>query len=203
MELKPSRADIRRAVAALVARNRVDVRRDDADLPPDVRDLYRTLLEAASAPARHQTKRSGVAFLGPPVREPVGDEQDAIAAQRLEIESLRLELVRRRGYSEALQTQLDVREASDVELREVIHGLEEQLLERDEEIAALRREIEWRIQTEDSLRRGEESLRGAVKALEEKVAVIAAIEQTRLWRLGQRYWWLKQSIRQTLKRGRS
>jgi hypothetical protein len=203
MELKPSRADIRRAVAALVARNRVDVRRDDADLPPDVRDLYRTLLEAASAPARHQTKRSGVAFLGPPVREPVGDLQDAIAAQRLEIESLRLELVRRRGYSEALQTQLDVREASDVELRQVIHGLEEQLLERDEEIAALRREIEWRIQTEDSLRRAEESLRGAVKALEEKVAVIAAIEQTRLWRLGQRYWWLKQSIRQTLKRGRS
>jgi hypothetical protein len=77
VELKPSRADIRRAVAALVARNRVDVRREDTELPPDVRDLYRRLLEAASAPAaRHQTKRRSVAFLGPPVRAPVGDQQD-------------------------------------------------------------------------------------------------------------------------------
>jgi len=190
VELEPSRADIRRAVAALIARNRVDVRRDDTELPPDVRDLYRTLLEAASAPAaRHQMKRSSVAFLGPPVREPVGDQRDATAAQRLEIESLRLELERRRGYSEALQTQLDVQTASDAELRDVIRGLEEQLLERDEEIAALRR--------------GEDSLRRLVEAQQEKFSAIAAVEQTRLWRLGRRYWWLKQSIRQTLMRGRS
>jgi hypothetical protein len=196
--LKPSRAAIRRAVATLVTRSGDDGRSDDTELPSDVRDLHRTLLEAASAPARGQAKPSGVAPVAAAEREATGGLRDAIAAQRLELEYLRLELVRRRGYLEALQTQLDVRAASDVELRQVIQSLEEQLLERDEEIAALRREIEWRMQTEDSLRRGEEWLRRAVKALEEKVA---AVEQTRLWRLGQRYWSLKQSIRQALKRG--
>jgi hypothetical protein len=191
--LKPSRAEIRRAVATLVTRGGDDVRGDDAELPSDVRDLYRTLLEAASASARGQAKPSGVATVAAAEREATEDLRDAIAAQRLELEYLRLELARRRGYLDALHIQLDVRAASDVELRQVIQGLEEQLLERDEEIAALRAETEWRMQTEDSLGR-------AVDALEEKVA---AVEPTRLWRLGQRYWSLKQSIRQALKRGRS
>jgi hypothetical protein len=193
--LRPSRAQIRRAAATLVTRNGGDIRSDDTELPSDVRDLYQTLLEAASAPARGQAKPSA----GTPVsaeREAPGDLRDAIAAQRLELEHLRLELARRRGYSEALQAQLDVRAASEVELREVTHGFEGQLLERDEEIAALRREIEWRIETEDSLRR-------AVTTLEERVAAVASVEQTRLWRLGQHYWSLKQSIRRTLERGRS
>ena len=191
--LKPSRAEIRRAVATLVTRGGDDVRGDDAELPSDVRDLYRTLLEAASASARGQAKPSGVATVAAAEREATEDLRDAIAAQRLELEYLRLELARRRGYLDALHIQLDVRAASDVELRQVIQGLEEQLLERDEEIAALRAETEWRMQTEDSLGR-------AVDALEEKVA---AVEPTRLWRLGQRYWSLKRSIRQALKRGRS
>ena len=191
--LKPSKAEIRRAVATLVTRSGDDVRSDDTELPSDVRDLYRTLLEAASASARGQAKPSGVAPVAAAEQEATGDLRDAIAAQRLELEYLRLELVRRRGHLDALHIQLDVRAASDFELRQVIQGLEEQLLERDEEIAALRAEIEWRMQTENSLGR-------AVDALEEKVA---AVEPTRLWRLGQRYWSLKQSIRQALRRGRS
>jgi hypothetical protein len=191
--LKPSRAEIRRAVATLVTRSGDDVRSDDTELPSDVRGLYRTLLEAASAPARGQAKPSGVAPVAAAEREATEDLRDAIAAQRLELEYLRLELVRRRGYLEALQSQLDGRAASDVDLRQVIHSLEEQLLERVEEIAALRKELEWRIQTEDSLRR-------TIDALEKK---FAAVEPRRLWRLGQRYWSLKQSMRKALKRGRS
>jgi len=70
------------------------------------------------------------------------------------------------------------------------HDLEEQLMNRDEEIATLR---EHRLHAEDSLRR-------AVDALEEK---LNAVEPTLLWRLGLRYWSLKQLIRETLRRGSS
>jgi predicted nucleic acid-binding Zn-ribbon protein len=113
-----------------------------------------------------------------------------VAAQRVELENLRLELIRKRGYLEALQAQLDVRTSSDLDLGQVIYSLEKQLLERDEEIAALR---EQRIDAETHLR-------AAIDGLEEKLARLAGVQSTRLWRLGQQYWALKRSVRRALKR---
>ena len=185
--LRPSRSQIRRAAASLNGRSPNERLREDPALPPDVRELYGTLLKAAASHGQAKATESAVAIAE---EETAADLGEGDAAQRLELEHLRLELARRLGHAEALQTQLDARAAADVDLSQVIHELEKQLLERDEEIATLR---EHRLHAEDSLRR-------AVEALEEKLNVV---EPTLLWRLGLRYWSLKQLIRQSLQRGAS
>jgi hypothetical protein len=191
--LRPSRTQIRRATATLIAQAGRDATRGDAELPSDVRDLYRTLLEAAGTA---RAARSGVGVAAP---TPNGHEASAadleatLEAQRRELEDVRLELVRQRGFAEALQGQLDVEAASEAELRRVLQSLEQQLVERDEEIATLRENHDRRLHAEDALRR-------AVAELEEKLAVV---EPTRLWRLGTKYWSLKRVVRRTLARGRS
>lgn len=185
--LSPSRAELKRAVSALAARYGGELPSESLELPPDIDDLYRTLLEAASSSRRASkpaATRSTTSARGGPT---ASDLRDVVAAQRVELENLRLELVRKRGYLEALQAQLDVRTSSDLDLGQVIFSLEKQLLERDEEIASLR---EQRLNAEDHLRR-------AIDALEEE---LAEVESTRLWRLGKQYWALKRSVRLALRR---
>jgi predicted RNase H-like nuclease (RuvC/YqgF family) len=184
--LSPSRAEIKRAVSALAARDGRELPSEPLELPPDIDDLYRTLLEAASSSRRASkpaATRSTTTAIGGPT---ASDLRDVVAAQRVELENLRLELIRKRGYLEALQAQLDVRTSSDLDLGQVIFNLEKQLLERDEEIATLREQLD----AEDHLRR-------AIDALEEE---LAEVESTRLWRLGKQYWALKRSVRLALRR---
>jgi hypothetical protein len=190
--LRPSRGEIRRAVASLARRGREEAHAEEKELPPDVHGLYRTLLEAAA------TRSRAVPALSAPTPAPAAesgeaDEQVALAAQRRELEHLRLELARRRGHVEELQAQLDLRAAAERDLPVVIHNLEEQLRERDEEIAVLRENIDRRLHAEDSLKR-------AVDELEQE---LTTVESTRLWRAGKRYWSLKKSIRQALGRERT
>ncbi len=185
--LRPSRSQIRRATASLNGHSATERPSEDPALPPDVRELYGTLLQGAASHGQAKATETAFAIAE---EETAAGLWEANAAQRLELEHLRLELARRLGHAEALQTQLDARAAGDVDLTHVIHELEEQLLERDEEIATLR---EHRLHAEDSLRR-------AVEALEEK---LNAVEPTLLWRLGLRYWSLKQLIRESLRRGSS
>lgn len=187
--LTPSRAEIKRAVAALTACDGGEMPSDSLELPPDIDDLYRTLREAGSSSrgnGKPATSATTTARRGPPA----SDLGDVVGAQRVELENLRLELIRKRGYLEALQAQLDVRTASDLDLGQVIHGLEKQLLERDEEIATLRANHERRDHTEIYLQR-------AIDALEEH---LAEMKSTRLWHVGQQYWSLKRSVRRTLRR---
>jgi hypothetical protein len=185
--LSPSRAEIKRAVATLAASDGGEMPSDSVALPPEIDDLYRTLLEAASSsrgagrPAATRSTTAGRRELTS------SDLGDVVAAQRIELENLRLELIRKRGYLEALQAQLDVRTSSDLDLGQVIYSLEKQLLERDEELATLR---------EQSLE-AEQYFRRTIDAFEERLAVV---ESTRLWRLGQRYWAFKHSVRRALHR---
>jgi septal ring factor EnvC (AmiA/AmiB activator) len=136
---------------------------------------------------------------------------DTLAAQRDELEQLHLELERRAGRIKVLETQLKVRSRWDEDLRQVAENLDAQLLARDKELLArdeeiaelrraedyLRKELAWRQQNEESLRRTEEYLSQVVESLQER---IAAIEGTRLWRVGQRYWSLKAGVRTALRR---
>lgn len=137
---------------------------------------------------------------------------DTLAAQRHELEQLRLELERGAGRIKVLETQLKVRSRWDEDLRQVAENLDARLLERDKQIAELRRvedylreELAWRRENEESLRRTEESLRQGENYLNEVVdslqQQIAAIEGTRLWRVGTRYWSLKAGVRRALRRG--
>jgi chromosome segregation ATPase len=142
----------------------------------------------------------------------VYDLRQALAAQERELEYLRLELARRSGHIDALETQLKVRSRWDEDLRQVAENLDAQLLARDDEIAELRRieetlreELEWRRETEQSLRETEQYLRQTEEVLQHDVESlhqqIAAIESTRLWRVGQRYWSLKAFVRRAIRRG--
>jgi chromosome segregation ATPase len=120
-------------------------------------------------------------------------------AQQSELEHLRLELARAQGQIEELRTQLEVHSLEPTELREVVQNLEQQLVERDEELERLRKTIRegdaWRREmeemqqaqqeTEESLRRGTEALR----------TELDQFKSTRLWRVGQRYWAAKARLR--------
>ncbi|MEK6274445.1 MAG: sulfotransferase [Actinomycetota bacterium] len=203
--LEVSRAEIARGVARLDFGG-APPDHDDAGLTPDVEELYdRLLMEAQSTPQTLRPRPNGQGTLpgAEERRETADDLRQAVQSQRRELEHLRMELARRRGYMQALQVQLDVGAAMNYDLPQVIQNLEEQLLERDEELATereerrraeatMRAEIEWRRETEESLARG-------IEGLEQRSA---ALESTRLVRWGRRYWSLKQSIREGLRRGR-
>jgi chromosome segregation ATPase len=133
------------------------------------------------------------------------DLRETVASQKRELEQLRLELARREGHIDALETQLKVRSRWDEDLRQTAENLDGQLLERDEEIAELRRkehtlreELEWRRETEKSLRETEERLLRDIEHLQGR---LAAVETTRLWRLGQRYWGVKAAARRVFRGG--
>jgi chromosome segregation ATPase len=133
------------------------------------------------------------------------DHRETLATQQRELEELRLEVARREGHIDALEAQLKVRSRWDEDLRQTAENLDGQLLERDNEIAELRRmeqslreEVEWRREIEKSLREEVEWRRETEESLERR---LAAIETTRLWRVGQRYWLLKDTVRRALRRG--
>jgi hypothetical protein len=190
--LDASRMGIDRVVASLTPSGGPGhVVSADSELPPDIHDLFQTLLEAAASSPSRVKARSG-SRVAAEDEGSAADLREAVATQRLELDHLRLELARRRGRLEAIQVQLDVRARSEDELRQVTQGLEEQLFERDDEIASLREDLVRRLDAEDCLQR-------AVDALEERLAVV---EPTRLWRLGQRYWSLKRSIKGVLGGGK-
>lgn len=139
------------------------------------------------------------------------DLRETLAAQQSELEQLRLELERREGHIDALEAQLKVRSRWDEDLRQTAENLDAQLLhrdtqllERDKEIAELRRiqqylrdELKWRRENEESLRQTEESLGRDIDDLQRR---LATIEATRVWRLGQRYWLLKDAVRKAVGR---
>jgi len=126
-------------------------------------------------------------------------------------EQLRRELARREGRIKALEAELKVRTRWDGDLRLTAENLDARLLRRDREIAArddeiaeLRRiqhalleELDWRRKNEESLRATERRLGQDIAHLQGR---LAAIEQTRLWRLGQRYWAFKDAVRRRLPR---
>ena len=114
----------------------------------------------------------------------------------LEVEHLRLELARARGQIESLQTQVEVHAVEPDDLREVAANLEQQLLERDEELERLRRLLlegdTWRRETEGVR---QETERVQAEAIESLQAELAEIRSTRLYRTGLRYWALKARLR--------
>ncbi len=123
--------------------------------------------------------------------ETVGESEwllQRLEDQRRELARLRLELARKTGYAEALQAQIDVRTFWDEDLRTTLDDLQKQLLERDQEIEALRGENEWRRGTEAALRAEVEWRRQVVEDLQEN---LRQLEATRSWRWSQRYWRLK------------
>jgi chromosome segregation ATPase len=132
------------------------------------------------------------------------DLRETLIKKQSEFEQLRIELARREGHIDALEAQLKVRLRWDEDLRQTAENLDAQLLERDQEIAELRRieqslreEVKWRRETEESLR---ESLRQTEEALGGVTDRLQTVETTRLWRWGQRYWHLKAAVRRALRR---
>jgi hypothetical protein len=203
--LEVSRAEVARGVARLDFSG-APSGHADAGLTPEVEELYDRLLMEAQSTAQALRPRPNLQGILPATeerREGGDDLRQAVQSQRRELEHLRTELARRRGYMQALQAQLDAGAALNYDLPQVIQNLEEQLLERDEELATeredrrhaeatMRAEIESRLETEESLRR----------RIEDLEQMFAALESTRLLRWGRRYWALKQSIRQGLRRNR-
>lgn len=121
-----------------------------------------------------------------------------------ELEQLQQEIARLRGYIEALQTQLKVESLRSDERRVTIELLSGQLLERDEEIATLRDECAWRRSTDESAQNEVQAAQNEIRWLRNQLDDLrhedAVIKETRLWRLGQRYWSLKKRTSGMLRR---
>jgi hypothetical protein len=120
-------------------------------------------------------------------------------AQQRELERLRLELARAEGHIDELRTQLEVNSVEPTQLREIVLNLEQQLVERDEELENVRKLLRegdaWRRETEASRRETEESLMRGIASLRQELDLI---KSTRLWRAGERYWALKERLRRGL-----
>ena len=120
--------------------------------------------------------------------------------RQTELDELRLELERAQGHIEELRTQLEVHSLEPTQLREVVLNLEQQLIERDEELEKHRgviREAEaWRQEMESLSRETEEELR---RGIAEVRAELELIRSTRLWRAGERYRALKERLRRVLR----
>jgi hypothetical protein len=194
--LDSSRVAIARAAAGLkLPTNTVDVA--DGTFPRRLRDLHDRLREAAKSPLPDAPAPGSQ-----PSRR--GDLSEPLEAQRRELEHLRLELARARGHIDALRAELEVRSLEPADLRDVALGLEQQLVERDEELERFRQAVRegdaWRREMEAVERRTEAARREAeewVDALREELELL---KSTRLWSLGHRYWTLKERLRQMLGR---
>ena len=173
----------------------------DDELPRGLHDLYERLLEAAKSPVPEAQPMQGA---------PPGGHSDLPApleAQRRELEHLRLELARTRGYIEALRAEVEVRSQEPADLREVALNLEQQLVERDEELERLRTVIRegdaWKREMEAVQHETDQTLARAVEEVEVLRTELGLIKSTRLWSAGQQYWALKERLRQALRRGSS
>ena len=157
-------------------------------LPVRVQDLYERLREAAKAPApeARPAKRS------PAVRV---DLPKALEAQRGELEHLRLELAGARGHIDALRTQVEVRSLEPSDLRDVIRNLEQQLVERDEQVEKLHTAL---LESHASRREAEAALTRGIEDLERELEFI---KSTRLWSAWKRYWAVKARLRRLFRRG--
>jgi uncharacterized coiled-coil DUF342 family protein len=117
--------------------------------------------------------------------------------ERDELELLRSEVARLGGYAEALQAQLDRAESRLDEQRALVENLSAQLLERDEEISKLREEGDWRRGTEEELRAELAWRRETAEALGRE---LETMKETRMWRLGESYWSLKERAAKAFRR---
>jgi hypothetical protein len=105
-------------------------------------------------------------------------ERTVITEQKLEIANLRRELERAKGRIADLLSQVDAHAGWQRERDEFVTSFEGQLLDRDVELKRAYDENEWRRGTESALR-----------------AQLESMQQTRLWRLGTRYWALRDRVR--------
>jgi hypothetical protein len=122
-------------------------------------------------------------------------ERTVIMEQKLEIANLRRELERAKGRIADLRAQVEAHAGWHRERDEFVTGFEEVLLDRDVELKRAYDENEWRRGTESALRKENEWLQEARAQLE-------SMQQTRLWRLGERYWALRDRVRGSVRRQR-
>jgi hypothetical protein len=178
LHLSPSSTDLRHAVGTIegVAGNEA---RSEEELPAEVERLYARLLAATT-------------------RKPQSDG-GSIREQKLEIAHLRRELERATGRIEDLRLQVEAHAGWQRERDDLLANLEEQLLERDEDLKRTLAENEWRRGIEKALREENEWLRGNEQHAREQ---LEAVQHTRLWRLGTGYWSLKARARGALRRSR-
>jgi hypothetical protein len=176
LHLSPSDVDLRDASAAIEGLAG-SAALPEQEVPPEIRGLYARLLD----------KRDQV------------DRPASIAEQKLEIAHLRRELERAKGEIEGLRAQAEAHAGWQRERDELLANLEEQLLERDEDLKRAWEENEWRRGNESGLR--EENVWLNEKE-EEARRQLESMQQTRLWRLGASYWSLKDRVRGGFRRSR-
>jgi hypothetical protein len=174
LHLSPSAADLRDATAA-VEDLPADGSATAADLPEDVARLYTQLIAA------NERQRA----------------PSATTQQKLELAHLRRELQRAKGRIDDLRVQVEAHAGWQRERDELLANLEQQLLERDEELKRAWKENEWRRGVESALREENEWLR---QNEQEARGQLESMRETRLWRLGASYWSLKDRLRDALRR---
>lgn len=171
LHLSPSHANLTDAAAVVAAAGSAVP--SGHEVPPEVRGLYARLLDRAD----HV------------------DRPASIAEQKLEIAHLRRELERARGGIEDLRAQVEAHAGWQRERDDLLANLEQQLLERDEDLKRAREENEWRRGKESALREENEWLREIRSQFE-------SMQQTHLWRLGAGYWSFRDRVREALRRSR-
>lgn len=176
LQLSPSPADVRHALGTIKGLAGSGVRAEK-ELPAEVRLLYARLLEASTS---HHLGRAG-----------------SIPEQKLEIAHLRRELERSKGRIEDLRAQIEAHAGWQRERDELLANLEQQLLERDEELKQSWDENQWRRGMESALREENEWL---CEKEGEARRQLESMRETRLWRLGTSYWSLKDRLRNRRRR---
>jgi hypothetical protein len=178
LHLSPSPAELRHAIGTIdgVAGNGT---LSEGDVPAEVEQLYARLLAATT---RERPSDAG-----------------SIREQKLEIAHLRRELERAKGRIEDLRAQVEAHAGWERERDELLANLEEQLLERDEDLKRTFEENEWRRGIETALREENEWRRGNEEHARQQ---LEAFQHTRLWQMGTRYWSLKARVRGALRRPR-
>ena len=202
LHLSSSSEELRRA-ARLVERDWSGSGASDTGAGEEARRLYSRLL--AKGTGRMSGDRRG---------EAAGrNADDPLVQQKREIAHLRRELERSRGRADVLQQQLESQAGWENEREELLATLEVQLAKRDEELQRAWQENEWRQSVELAsrneiawVREQQEVLTREVEWLREQNDVlnrqIESIQQTRLWRMGSRYWTLKGRMRHPFGRNR-